>query len=142
MRAELSESRRVLVDVASGQTVHRGKIVADTKSGRREPVDPRLVREVSTTIVPEQYNGKRPFHQSYSHYKYFGFAGQGAKTSYAHRDGLMSRTRDSLIARGSKSQTGAPGTHASGPKGGSSSIRHTSADLLSGREVQASTRGG
>lgn len=28
--------------------------------------------------------GVRPFHQDYRHYKYYGFAGKGGRTSWAH----------------------------------------------------------
>lgn len=33
--------------------------------------------------APKTYTGSRPFHQTYSHYKYYGAAGMGAKTAHA-----------------------------------------------------------
>ncbi|GFH21840.1 uncharacterized protein HaLaN_19214, partial [Haematococcus lacustris] len=47
------------------------------------------VARVLTYAVPPSglgygEGGVRPFHQDYRHYKYFGFAGRGAKTSWAH----------------------------------------------------------
>ncbi|GIL68463.1 hypothetical protein Vafri_21739 [Volvox africanus] len=39
---------------------------------------------VPPSIVGYGSGGVRPFHQDYRHYKYYGFAGKGAKTSWAH----------------------------------------------------------
>lgn len=57
----------------------------------RDPDDPQAwrVARVQTYAVPPTgvgygEGGVRPFHQDYRHYKYYGFAGRGAKTSWAH----------------------------------------------------------
>lgn len=38
---------------------------------------------VTTHRAPQSYEGTRPYVQTYGMYKYHGFAGCGAKTSYA-----------------------------------------------------------
>ncbi len=40
-------------------------------------------RQVPPSPLGYGEGGARPFHQDYRHYKYYGFAGQGAKTSWA-----------------------------------------------------------
>ncbi|KAL6763121.1 hypothetical protein V8C86DRAFT_2507722 [Haematococcus lacustris] len=48
----------------------------------------RVARVLTYAVPPSGLGygegGVRPFHQDYRHYKYFGFAGRGAKTSWAH----------------------------------------------------------
>ena len=49
---------------------------------------PWRVATVETYVVPPHplgfaSGGSRPFHQDYRHYKYFGFGGRGARTSWA-----------------------------------------------------------
>lgn len=49
---------------------------------------PWRVATVETYVVPPHplgfaSGGSRPFHQDYRHYKYYGFAGRGARTSWA-----------------------------------------------------------
>lgn len=56
-----------------------------------DPDDPdawRVARVQTYAVPPTRVGygegGVRPFHQDYRHYKYYGFAGRGAKTSWAH----------------------------------------------------------
>ncbi|GFR49505.1 hypothetical protein Agub_g11543 [Astrephomene gubernaculifera] len=50
--------------------------------------DWRVARVQTYAVPPSRVGygegGVRPFHQDYRHYKYYGFGGHGAKTSWAH----------------------------------------------------------
>ena len=69
-------------------------VVADLQEGspmRQAPPEGEEWRasRVQTYVVPPHpmgfgEGGARPFHQDYRHYKYYGFAGRGAKTSWGH----------------------------------------------------------
>ena len=69
-------------------------VVADLLEGspmRQAPPEGEAWRasKVQTYVVPPHpmgfgEGGARPFHQDYRHYKYYGFAGRGAKTSWGH----------------------------------------------------------
>ncbi|GAX73160.1 hypothetical protein CEUSTIGMA_g613.t1 [Chlamydomonas eustigma] len=69
-------------------------IEADAEDGaplRYEPSPDEewRVRRVQTYVVPPSQmgfgtGGAKPFHQDYRHYKYFGFGGKGAKTSWGY----------------------------------------------------------
>ncbi|PNW86258.1 hypothetical protein CHLRE_02g079005v5 [Chlamydomonas reinhardtii] len=71
-------------DLVTGTPVLE-EVVATERGG---PEDWRLARVQTYSVPPSRTGygdgGVRPFHQDYRHYKYYGFAGHGAKTSWAH----------------------------------------------------------
>ena len=102
-RKELRKSERCAVekevDIETGREMESGH------RGWKEPLDGSSVRDekkmnkwredlgknsyetrkakVITHKAPRRYLGSRPYTQTYEHYKYYGFAGCGATTSYA-----------------------------------------------------------
>lgn len=105
-RAAESVSRSCVADIVSGERVLRGKSPA--KAAGKEATlglglgsgaaaaDPGVSAastasdldkwrrvQVTTHVAPQRYEGTRPYTTNYSHYKYMGYAGQGAKTSWA-----------------------------------------------------------
>ncbi|KAG2491500.1 hypothetical protein HYH03_010077 [Edaphochlamys debaryana] len=71
-------------DIAAGTPI----LDAAVESAMREVEDWRVARVQTYQVPPSRVGygegGVRPFHQDYRHYKYYGFAGHGAKTSWAH----------------------------------------------------------
>ncbi len=74
----------VEADLENGAPLHYGGMAT---LGEDE-VSWRVAR-VQTYVAPPHplgfaSGGAKPFHQDYRHYKYYGFAGRGAKTSWAY----------------------------------------------------------
>ncbi|GIL89118.1 hypothetical protein Vretimale_16143 [Volvox reticuliferus] len=70
-------------------------VEADMDSGNPITDIPHAIERLTNVAVVQTYpvppsivgygsGGVRPFHQDYRHYKYYGFAGKGAKSSWAH----------------------------------------------------------
>ncbi|GLC33745.1 hypothetical protein PLESTB_000111300 [Pleodorina starrii] len=92
-------------------------VEADLESGTPVPPDVddsgHRVAVVQTYPVPPSVvgygnGGVRPFHQDYRHYKYYGFAGKGAKTSWAHNP-KFSKIYADLLTANARDSTGPPG---------------------------------
>ncbi|EFJ49132.1 hypothetical protein VOLCADRAFT_89966 [Volvox carteri f. nagariensis] len=94
----------VEADLESGVPLEDLERPATERKGRAAVVQ---TYPVAPSMVGYGSGGVRPFHQDYRHYKYFGFAGKGAKTSWAHNP-KYSKLYADLLTSGGRDST-APG---------------------------------
>ncbi|CAG9463796.1 unnamed protein product [Pedinophyceae sp. YPF-701] len=103
LQAHNRTARTTTVDLVTGREVDtgirgikqplEGHILEERREAeawRKEMSKAKSTRKatVVTHRAPRRYHGTRPYHENYQHYKYFGFAGRGATTAYAHNPKL------------------------------------------------------